>query len=63
MTTGCKTCDEVQERTGDKGAMCDYHEIGYLEATAYAAAQDYKNAVDKYIEKLEKEKKDEFSNG
>ena len=58
MTTGCQSCDEKQESTGDKTALCDKCHIDYLEATAYAAAADYRDAVDKYIKKLTKEKKD-----
>lgn len=52
MKNGCPECEKLPD-----GVLCDSCHLGYLEATAYAAAQDYKNAVDKYIEKL-KEKKD-----
>ncbi len=52
MTTGCNACDEVQERKGDKTSLCDYHTLEELEHTAWAARQDYEDALDKYIEKL-----------
>lgn len=51
-------CPDCKKLTAEKGylVLCDYHALDELEHTAWAAQQDYMNAVNKYIEKLQKEK-------
>ena len=50
---------DSQHKCDQNPRDCDGCRLGYLWATMEAARQDYFNALNKYIEKLKKEKKDD----
>lgn len=53
MKNGCPECEKLPD-----SKMCDFCELGLLEATAEAAVRDYKDKANKLIAKL-KEKQNE----